>query len=287
MVGRTHTGGVRTLSEDLMQRDLPAFVATDLDGTLVRSDGSVGRRTLQALEDVQDAGAVVVFVTGRPPRWLQPVADITGHRGVAICANGALVLDLASNDVLDTHSFVEGTGLETLTRLRDELPELSFGVEWADGFAHETTYPRGVRQSENARGAAQSVETVEELFARPVVKLLARHATLSSDDLAERLRAVVEDVATVTHSSVGLLEVSARGVTKAYALERFVAEQGAERDDVIAFGDMPNDVAMLRWAGWSVAVANAHPAVREVADEVTASNDEDGVGVVLERRLGR
>lgn len=270
-----------------MDRDLPAVVATDLDGTLLRSDGSIGPRTLRAVQNIQDAGAVVVFVTGRPPRWLQPIADLTGHRGVAICANGALVVDLATGTVLDTHSFADGVGLETLTRLRENLPDLSFGVEWADGFAHETRYPRGVRKSENVRGAAQAVATVEELFARPVVKLLARHETLSSDELADRLKAVVEDVATVTHSSVGLLEISARGVTKAFALEQFVADHGARAADVVAFGDMPNDVAMLRWAGWSVAVANAHPAVRKVADEVTASNDEDGVGLVLERCLAR
>ena len=269
-----------------MPRPLPAVVATDLDGTLIRSDGTIGERTLAAVHAMQDAGTTVVFVTGRPPRWLRPVVEMTGHRGVALCANGALVLDLATNEVLETHPFPAATGLETLTRLRREMPELSFGVEWADGFAHEPNYPRGVRQSENVRGAAQAVEDVEELFARPVVKLLARHDSLSSDELAVRLTKLVDDVATVTHSSVGLLEISVSGVTKASALSQFVRHHGAGPQDVIAFGDMPNDIAMLEWAGRSVAVANAHPHVRQVADEITASNDEDGVGIVLERLLG-
>lgn len=268
-----------------MSPTLPAVIATDLDGTLLRSDGTIGDRTLHALDGVQDAGAVVVFVTGRPPRWLEPVADITGHRGVAICANGALVLDMGSDEVIATHTFADGVGLETLQRLRAEIPGLSFGVEWADGFAHERAYPRGIRRSERARGAAQAVEGPEELFERPVVKLLARHETLSSDELAERLTPVVGDLATVTHSSVGLLELSSQGVTKAFALERFVKDHAADAGSVTAFGDMPNDVAMLTWAGWSVAVANAHPSVRAVADEVTASNDDDGVGIVLERYL--
>lgn len=295
-----------------MTRCVPAVVATDLDGTLLRSDGTVGPRTLRALEAVQDAGATVVFVTGRPPRRLAPVADITGHRGVAICANGALVVDLSSGDVLVSHAFDEEIGLATLTRLREECPELVFGVEWADGFAHEENYPaeplpsgspREVPNSPGAarppegssfpdgprspdvRSAAQAVTSVEDLFARPVVKLLARHHTLSADDLAERLTEVVDEVATVTHSSVGLLEISAAGITKAFALAQFVEERGLDAGDAIAFGDMPNDVPMLQWAGWAIAVANAHPDVRAIADEITASNDEDGVGVALERRL--
>jgi Cof subfamily protein (haloacid dehalogenase superfamily) len=270
-----------------MPRPLPAVVATDLDGTLVRSDGTIGDRTLKALDEVQDEGATVVFVTGRPPRWLQPIVDMTGHRGIALCANGALVLDLATNEVLETHPFPAAQGLETLTRLRKVMPDLSFGVEWADGFAHEAGYPRGVRQSENVRGAVQAVDDVEELFARPVVKLLARHDTLTSDELAVELTDLVEDLATVTHSSVGLLEISVSGVTKASALEQFVTHQGVRSHDVIAFGDMPNDIAMLEWAGWSVAVANAHPSVRQIADEITASNDEDGVATVLERLLAQ
>lgn len=269
-----------------MSLALPAIIATDLDGTLLRSDGTVGTRTLAAIQAAMDAGSTVVFVTGRPPRWLAPVVEVTGHRGIAICANGALVLDLDTNEVLDTHTFTGDDALDTLRILREAIPELSFGVEWADGFAHETGYPRGTRQSENARGAAQEVLSVEELFAKPVVKLLARLEGVSSDDLADQLAHTVGDLATVTHSMGGLLEISAHGVTKAFALERFAAEQGAGAADVIAFGDMPNDLPMLEWAGHAVAVANAHETVIAIADEVTTSNDEDGVGVVLEQRLG-
>ena len=266
---------------------MPSFavVATDLDGTLVRSDGSIGDRTLRAVDAVQDAGSTVVFVTGRPPRWLAPVADLTGHRGVALCANGALVIDLADGSVIDSHPFPGEAGLEAVKRLRAAMPDLVFGVEWADGFAHEPADPRGVRQSENVRGAAQAVDRDEELFARPVVKLLARHDHLSSDELTATLAGRLAGLATVTHSMAGLLEISAEGVTKATALADFVGERGAGAGEVIAFGDMPNDVAMLEWAGHAVAVANAHPAVHAVADEVTASNDEDGVGLVLERLL--
>lgn len=264
----------------------PRVVATDLDGTLLRSDGTVGHRTLAALDAARADGAEVLFVTGRPPRWLQPVAEVTGHRGVTICANGALVVDMATGEVVQTHPFERAVGLDVLDRLRAFDADLSFGVEWADGFAHEPTYPRGTRSSEKVRGAAETVDGPEDLFARPVIKLLARHNARSSEDLAAAVSGELADLATVTHSMDGLLELSAAGVTKAFSLRRLAERYGAAASDVIAFGDMPNDVAMLRWAGWSVAVENAHAHVLRVADEVTASNDDDGVGRVLERVFG-
>src|SRR3954453_21932086 len=77
----------------------PRVVATDLDGTIVRSDGTISPRPRGALTAAESAGAMVVIVTGRPPRWLQGIADETGHRGLAICANGALVYDLHTEQV--------------------------------------------------------------------------------------------------------------------------------------------------------------------------------------------
>src|SRR3712207_3885891 len=78
----------------------PRLVASDLDGTLVRSDGTVSDRTRAALEAVEAAGSVLVLVTGRPPRWMHPVVEATGHRGIAVCANGALVYDLHTERVV-------------------------------------------------------------------------------------------------------------------------------------------------------------------------------------------
>ena len=80
-----------------------------------------------------------------------------------------------------------------------------------------------------------------------------------------------------------LVELAAAGVTKATGLARVAESAGVARSDVIAFGDMPNDVDMLRWAGHGVAMGNGHPDVLAVADEVTASNTDDGVALVLER----
>ncbi len=117
---------------------------------------------------------------------------------------------------------------------------------------------------------------------------MLRHSELSADELLKRAREVCGDLAEFSHSNAAdtLLEISAAGVSKATALARLCDERGIDRKHVIAFGDMPNDLPMLAWAGHGVAVANAHPEVIAAADEVTASNDDGGVARVLERLFG-
>ena len=107
------------------------------------------------------------------------------------------------------------------------------------------------------------------------------------DDPREALADCLHGLAESTNSSSsGMAEVSALGVTKASGLAWVAERCGVAAVDVVAFGDMPNDLPMFGWAGWSrVAVANAHPEVLAMADEVTVGNDEDGVAVYLDRLL--
>jgi Cof subfamily protein (haloacid dehalogenase superfamily) len=262
----------------------PRVIATDLDGTIVRSDGTISARTRDSLAAAEQAGAMVLIVTGRPPRWLDGIADETGHRGLAICANGALVWDLHNEQLVASYPLDVDVVRDIAAALRAELPDLGFAVETVTaGFAHEPTYqPRWALDPQTV------VAELETLLSEPVAKLLARHEGLSADELLRRAREVVDgDVAALTHSSrEGLLEISAAGVTKASTLTAVCANHGYDAADVVAFGDMPNDLPMLAWAGHGVAVANAHPTVLAAVDEVTASNDEDGVAVVLERWFG-
>src|SRR3954447_11867547 len=79
------------------------LVATDLDGTALRTDGTISPRTAAAFARVEEAGATLVFVTGRPPRWMHTVAGAVRHRGLAICANGALVYDLHTEEIVEAH----------------------------------------------------------------------------------------------------------------------------------------------------------------------------------------
>ena len=263
-----------------MSPAVPAVVATDLDGTIVRSDGTISARTRDALGLAVDAGATVVIVTGRPPRWMHDIAVQTGHHGLAVCANGALVYDLRTETIVESHPLGVDAARELVSSLRTAIPGLGFAVETVDSeFGHEPAY----RPRWPTDGAL--VAEMETLLSRPLAKLLARHEGLDSDELLRRARAVVDEAtATMTHSSRdGLLEISAAGISKATTLAEVVARTSHVASDVVAFGDMPNDLPMLAWAGHSVAVANAHPEVLALVDEVTASNDDDGVALVLER----
>ena len=257
----------------------PRLVATDLDGTLLRPDQSVSARTRAVLARVEEAGVPFVMVTGRPPRWMPPVVEQTGHRGLAVCANGAMVYDLHTEQVVESALLDEHAAASVVDALRAALPDIAFAVERVDsGFHHEQSYvPGGPRPETVPR-------PVEELVVGGVAKLLARHRDYTGDELLAAAREAVGDRATLTHSSSeGLLEISAVGISKASGLAAYAERHGVDAAQVVAFGDMPNDLPMLAWAGHSVAVSNAHPEVLAAADEVTGSNSEDGVAQVLER----
>lgn len=258
----------------------PRLVGVDLDGTLLGTDGTVSPYTVAVVARVEAAGVPVVIVTGRPPRWLGAIAEQLNHRGIAICANGALVWDLRAGRVVAAALLEPALLAEVTSRLRTALPEATFAVEYGDAFTHEAAYP--VRWGSD-NPVVRSAEPAE-LLLRPAAKLLLRHPTYDPDHLVAEARALLGETVTVTHSSRdGLLEISAPGVTKATGLARVAASHEIRPADVLAFGDMPNDLPMLFWAGRAVAVANAHPAVIAAADDTTGSNVHHGVATYLER----
>ncbi len=262
----------------------PRLVATDLDGTIVRTDGSIGARIVELIARLERASIPFVMVTGRPPRWMVSIAEQTGHRGLAVCANGALLYDLHTERVVRAHLLEAEAVGEVVAALRRDLPGIAFAIEKGPtdgvpgGFVREAVYTPRWDLGEVA------VEDVDAMAAGGVVKLLARHERMSSDALLVAARACLAGAAELTHSSAdGLLEISAAGISKASGLAAFAEQQQVDAADVIAFGDMPNDLPMLAWAGRSVGMANAHPDVLAAVDEVTGTNDEDGVAQVLDR----
>jgi hypothetical protein len=259
------------------------MIASDIDGTLLRTDGTMSDRTVRALTAAEEAGMLVVLCTGRPTRWMKPIAEQTGHHGVAVCANGAIVYDLHTERVIEEFPIDVEVGRRLAAALRDAVPGVQLAVERSTGMVREESYIP-------LNPASTVVATFDELLTEPMVKLIAKHETLTAHELhlaAHDAIAELADIATTTFSGTRLLEISAAGVTKAFALERLAAEHDVVPADVIAFGDMINDIPLLRWAGRGIAVANAHPDVIAIADEITASNDDDGVALVIERTLSR
>ncbi len=258
------------------------LVATDLDGTLLRDDKTISERTRAALWRVQEAGIALVLVTGRPPRTLKIVAQELAVTGLAICCNGAIVYDLAADAIFQHDTLASDVARQLVTVLRDAVPGVCFAVERGLVFGHEPAYTAISHIPEQDRPFTGDAYV---LCAEDVTKLIVRHPEMPLDDLLRLSRGVVGERAAVTHSGAPFVEIAAAGITKASALAAVCARLGIEASAVIAFGDMPNDLPMLAWAGRSIAVANAHPDVRAAVDTVTASNEADGVAVVLEHLL--
>ena len=259
----------------------PRLVATDLDGTVIRSDGTISDRTVAAFTHAERSGARLVLVTGRPPRFMMEIADALGHRdGTAICSNGALTYDLRTGEVTPVQLIAPQQLAAAVRTLRAAVPGIGIAVEYPGGRAIDRFFQPVMFDVDNPGPRFDDAT----LTSRPAAKLLGRHLDYSCDDLLAIAGPALAGLVAVTHSSAtSLIEAAAVGVSKASTLAMLAAAEGITPQESVAFGDQPNDLPMLAWAGTSYAVANAHPEVLAAATRVIASNDDDGVAQVLER----
>ncbi|MFF4021091.1 HAD family hydrolase [Streptomyces sp. NPDC001843] len=262
---------------------LPAFtlVATDLDGTLLRGDDTLSDRSLAALARAGEAGARHLVVTGRPAPRVRPLLDDLGGRGLAVCAQGAQVYDAGADRLLWSVTLDRELAETALGKIEAEAGEVYAAVD-QDGVDGLTLIEPGYLMPHPTLPAVR-VRRRDDLWCEPISKVLLRHHTLTDDELAATAREAVGSLATVTMSGPGTVELQPCGVTKATGLALAADHLGLSPDRAVAFGDMPNDIPMFDWAAHGVAMANAHPELKAVADELTLSNEDDGIAVVLER----
>ncbi len=258
------------------------LIATDLDGTLLRGDLSISARSREVFARSRAVGIVVALASARPPRFVARFAREAGIGGLAICSNGAIIYDLDGDATIESRPLDCTVVVRLIHELHAALGEVCFGFERGSHFACE---PAWAALSRHPLEAETVVGDALALAAEPAVKLLVRHPMQRPEELLAVVQGIAEADAIPTHAGSPYLELSAPGVHKAAALAALCARLGIPAEDVVAFGDMPNDVVMLRWAGCGVAMANAHPDVLAAADAVTRSNDEDGVAVFVERLL--
>ncbi len=259
------------------------IVACDLDGTLLRRDGSLSARTVAALDAAGRAGTSVVLVTARPPRWVDPVVAELPGRPLAVCCDGALTYDPHRKKVVDERPIAATVARAAVGRLRSELAGAAFAAEIGLSYGQEPGYPNRWPLPPQATVAA-----IETLVAGPISTLIVRHTDADDPwEILDRARRSVGAMAEVSCSGPEApLHVVAPGVNKASALAPLADAAGVGAGSVLAFGDMPNDLPLLTWAGTGVATANAHPDVLAAVDHVTGDCDEDGVANFLEGLLG-
>ncbi|MFF5295162.1 HAD family hydrolase [Paractinoplanes globisporus] len=270
----------------MVKPGLPKLIATDLDGTLVRSDDTVSAYSHEVLDRVRAAGIRIVGATGRGPRLTSLTRNDIRAADFLVLAQGGWVLDQADSSYL-LRSRLSGPALAgVLAQLEAAVGPLSVMVEalehddsplWGD---YDPTWRYPVTVEERPRA---------ECLTGDVIKAFASSSGLHVDELLEVARRIIPaEVASVTQAGLDYLEICPANVNKGTGLAVVAEAVGVDPQDVLVFGDMPNDLPMFAWAGWSrVAVANAHPSLMAVADEVTLSNDEDGVAVYLDKLMSR
>jgi Cof subfamily protein (haloacid dehalogenase superfamily) len=228
-----------------------------------------------------------VLATGRPPRWIHPVVDALGLAPMAVCANGAVLYDPSTDRIISARTLSVDVLSELAEIATRVIPGAGLAVERVGRSAHDAATPQFVSSPgyEHAWLNPDNTEvSIEDLLSAPAVKLLIRKAGAHSSDMAEVLAEHIGIEGDITYSTNnGLVEIVPLGISKATGIEELARPRGLTAEDVVSFGDMPNDVPMLRWAGHGVAMGNAHPDATAAADEVTTRNNDDGVARVLER----
>ncbi|OIV38466.1 hydrolase [Mangrovactinospora gilvigrisea] len=265
----------------------PAFpyqlVATDLDGTLLRSDKTISERNRAALASAQRAGAAHIVVTGRAVPWARHILDSLDYTGLAVCGQGAQLYDAGAHRLLTSVTMDRRTARAAIEKLEGELGPLLVAVS-RDGLDGEVVTSPGYRLESPL--PIDVTDDPERLWAEPITRAYIQHDRLDDSELysaAVELVGGIGGTVDVTHAGDDTVELLPPGLSKATGLNLAARRLKVTAPGTIAFGDMLNDLPMFAWAGHSVAMGNAHPEVKEAADEVTAGNDEDGVALVLER----
>ncbi|KAB8163396.1 Cof-type HAD-IIB family hydrolase [Streptomyces sp. 3MP-14] len=273
------------------------LVATDLDGTLLRTDESISPRTRAALGSAVAAGARHVVATGRSVAWTRHILRDLGYEGLAVCGQGAQLYHAGEDRLVTSVTLDRALARAVVTRLEAALGPLGVAAN-RDGLNGQVVMDErfhtgpGSGFGEDAGGdagpdAPQRAPERSALFAEPLIKLYLRHPTWNDDELAAAATAEVGEAVGLTVSGEGLVEVLPLGLGKATGLALAARRLGVRAAEAIAFGDMPNDLSMFAWAGHSVAMGGAHPEVKAAADEITEGNDADGIALVLERLLAQ
>ena len=260
--------------------DRVELVASDFDRTLIAEDGVLRPRTLRALSASRAAGLHVVVVTGRMFRSVRPYLAQAGLTDPVVCYQGAVVAEPGSGRFLRHVPTPLPTALEAIAAVEAEGYQLNCYVDDLLYVAHETPEARAYADFQHLE--IHEVGDLGEWLSKPPTKLVVVGEPHRLDELEARLKARFDGRLYISKSLPWFLELAHPAVTKAAGLH-FVAERlGVPRERTIAFGDGENDLELVRWAGFGIAVANAHEHVLAAADWTCPSADDEGVAQVLE-----
>ncbi len=261
-----------------------ALIALDVDGTILRSDSVLALRTSEALDRARQLGATVTLATGRDWVGVRDLLPTIPSADYALCVNGTEVAT-ADGAILHATELDIDVARSVVATLRSVLPGVAFGMGRDGDLIGEPLIAQNLPPDV---GHTKEVSDVTESFGPGIRDLVIFHPDYV-EDLdglhALCLRALPVEGLEVTYSGLPMIEIVPPGSGKDAGLAWLANHLGISNDRVVAFGDGLNDLGMLRWAGTGVAMGQAPAAVMKCADEVTTSNDDDGVAQWLEERF--
>jgi Cof subfamily protein (haloacid dehalogenase superfamily) len=255
------------------------LVATDLDGTLLDPNGQITERTARAVAAARATGIHVVPVTGRPPQATWALAAAAGLGPLAVCANGAVIVDLERAEVLEISEIAGAIATGLVDLVRRAIPDILLASDDLERFCYERGFFSGAVDWDEI---LEEVDDIRPVVATGCIKLIARTNETTAPQLIELLEREVGEVGHVTTSGLDWVDIGAPQVSKAYALERVCDRLGVGIEEVVAVGDNHNDLSVLGWASSAMAPANAIPDVLAVVERVLPANSDDGVACLLE-----
>jgi Cof subfamily protein (haloacid dehalogenase superfamily) len=258
-------------------------IATDLDRTLIGEDYELHERTLAAIAAACSAGIHVVVVTGRMFRSVRPYVKQAGIDDLVVCYQGAVVADPVSGRFLRHIAIPLGLAKETIAAVEEEGFGLNCYVD--DNLYVAEITPEARRYADFQHIPIEVVGDLREWLSKPPTKLVVIGDPAVLDGLGERLRERFGSRLYVSKSLPYFLELANPEISKGAGVA-FVAEQlGFTAAETVAFGDGENDIELVEWAGYGIAVANSHPEVIARADFVCPSVSVEGVAQTIEAML--
>lgn len=258
------------------------LVALDIDGTLLRSDRRIGRRTFEAIGRAVDRGVHVVLASARPPRSLRNIREILELKTLQINYNGALIHDPTRNSHVFHQPLSSVVAKRVIRVARRADPKVLVSIEILDKW-YTDHFDESLPTETSKRFSPDFIGPLGSFLHVPVTKLMLLAPPRRLGGVRAAVESKLAGQIAMTISDPHLIQIIHPSVDKGAALARVAEYYGVEQRHVMAVGDAPNDAGMLRWAGLGAAMANGWRVTREAADVIVKSNDKDGVAHAINR----
>lgn len=263
------------------------LLVLDIDGTVVTSDKELTPRTKRAIIELQERGVKVAIASGRPTYGVKPLAEmleLNRFGGYILSNNGGAIIDVSNDEVIHSAQMPHELIPDMYQALKSVGGEILFhDKEWVCCENIEQEYV--CTEARLNKMKLRKVDNFVESITSPIVKCLGCADPAAVEELEQRLSPKYEGALSIYRSEPYFLEIVPTGIDKGASIGILLNHIGSNRQRAIAFGDGFNDLTMIDYVGTGVAMANAQQAVKDVAQAITLSNDEEGVAHYIEQHL--